>query len=182
MAVMAEQIRAQDGIGALHPVIGVGAGDLQHAVRAEVRRILKETEGDPLAQIKLLINRMHDLRLITDSDVDALNRLADLGNEAVRQKGDARGPYFESRDIYNKMLAGGESSPVAMVLASSAVGSFSISEDGDGAVVFAKASGEWEGRLGAAGAVIGSFWGPAGAAAGAVIGSAVGAAVDECLE
>ena len=44
----------------LVPMIGVGVSDLQHAARAEVERIIKETKGDALAQIKVLIGKLHE--------------------------------------------------------------------------------------------------------------------------
>jgi hypothetical protein len=167
----------------LTPMIGVGASDIQHAIRAEIARIIKQTKGDELAQSRLLIGMLRDRSLITDSEVTVLNGLAKVGHEA--DKKDARKAYFESRDVYNKMLAGGEASPVALAIASSAVGSYEITTarpDGSGGVVFKKSSGDWEGRGAAAGALIGSFWGPAGAALGGVIGGGVGHAVDKCLD
>lgn len=167
----------------LTPLIGVGASDLQHAIRAEIARIVKQTKGDALAQSKLLIGMPRERSLITDSEVRVLNRLAKVGHEA--DKKDAKGAYFESRDVYNKMLAGGEASPVALAIASSAVGSYEIAPakpDGSGGVVFKKSSGDWEGRGALAGALIGSLWGPAGAAIGGAIGGGVGHAVDECLD
>jgi hypothetical protein len=168
----------------LDSVVGVGVSDLQHAARAEIDRILKETKGDELAQSKLLIARMRELNLITDAEVAAVSRLAEVGFEAGAGKRSAREAYFESRDLYNKLLAGGEASPVALVLASSAVGSYSITEnpDGSGVVVFAKSGGNWEGRGAAAGAIIGSLWGPGGAAVGGAVGGLVGAAVDSCTK
>jgi hypothetical protein len=165
-------------------MVGVGAGDLQHAVRAEVRRIIKETNGDALAQSKLLNERLRELRLINEADVEALNTLSEIGHETGAGKRDAREAYFESRDVYNTLLAGGSASPVALGLASSAVGAYSIKPDSDGSarVVFAKSKGAWEDRLGKAGAVIGAYWGVPGAVIGGAIGGAAGAAVDECLD
>ena len=179
-----EQMKGGSGTGFLTPVIGVGASDLQHAVRAEVRRIMEETKGDPLAQSQLLTERLRDLRLITDPEVDVLNRLAEIGYKSGAAKGDAKGGYFQSRDLYNSLLASGRASPVALALASSAVGSYSITENPDepGGVIFKKSNGAWQDRLGKAGAVIGAAWGPMGAAIGGEIGGAVGAAVDECLK
>jgi hypothetical protein len=47
-------------------MVGVGAGDIQHAVAAEVERILKQTKGDVLAQNKLLTGMLLERGLITD--------------------------------------------------------------------------------------------------------------------
>jgi hypothetical protein len=127
----------------LTPMIGVGVSDLQQAVRAEIDGINKETKGDELAQSKLLFGMLRERNLLTDTEVTAMSRLAEVGYEAGAGKRSARDAYFESRDIYNKLLAGGKASPVALVLASSTVGSYSIPEDpdGSGAVVFAKNGG-----------------------------------------
>lgn len=168
----------------LTPMIGVGVSDLQQATRSEVARIIKETKGDALAQSKLLLERLHERNLITDTEVKLLSRMAEVGRAAGAQKGSAQAAYFESRDVLNGLLAGGGASPVALVLASSAVGSYSISEDrdGSGTVVMAKTSTEWEDRGKLAGALIGSTWGPGGAVIGGAVGGVVGAVVDECLE
>lgn len=164
--------------------IGVGAGDLQHAVRAEVVRILRDTKGDPLAQSKLLLGRIRALDLITEAEAASLQRLTELGHEAGEGRAEAGRAYLESRAIYNDLLAAGGASPVALALASSSVGSYSTVEnpDGSGGVVFKKNTGEWEQRGQKIGALIGANWGLGGAAIGGAIGGAVGAAVDECLD
>jgi hypothetical protein len=142
----------------LAPAIGVGVSDLQQAVRAEVDRISKETKGDELAQCKLLFGMLRERDLLTDTEVTAIFRLAEVGHEVGAGKTSARDPYFESRDMYNKLLADGKASPAALVLASSAVGSYSINEDPDrsGVVIFLKNGGIWAARGAAAGAQIGS--------------------------
>jgi hypothetical protein len=166
----------------LTPMIGVGVSDLQHAARAELDRIVKETKGDELAQIKLLIGRLRELELVTDAEVDVLHRLSEIGYEAGAGKRNAGAAFLESQALHTTLLATGNASPVALVLASSAVGSYapSAAPDGSGTVVYAKSNGSWEGRGAAAGAVIGSIWGPLGAAVGGAVGGLVGAAVDEC--
>jgi hypothetical protein len=167
----------------LTPALGVGVSDLHHAARAEVVRILKEADGDEAAQTKLLIRKLHDLELIADSEVDTLSRLCEIGVEAGAGRRDAKQAYFETRDLHNSMLAHGHASPVALALASSSVGSYTITEDPDGSgpVIFAKAGGNWEGRLGVAGAIIGgALGGGLGATIGGAVGGIVGAVVDEC--
>ena len=88
--------------------------------------------------------------------------------------------YFQSRELYNTMLADPASTGVALVIAASAVGSYMITSpiDGKGTVVFAKANGHWANRGTLTGAVIGSIWGPLGAA----VGGAVGDVVDHCTK
>ena len=164
----------------LNPAIGIGAGDLQHAMRAEVERIISETKGDPLAQTKLLHRRMRELDLIEDPEVETLDRLAEISSEAASGKRSAQPAYFEARDLYNTMLASGKASPVALTIASSSVGSYTITESSDGTVVVARSNSDWEHRLTAAGALIGAYWGQGGAAIGGTIGGLVGAVVDHC--
>jgi hypothetical protein len=168
----------------LTPAIGVGASDIQHALRAELNRIVKETKGDAVAQSKLLLGMLHERDLVTDAEAEAVSRIAEIGHEAGAGRKGARDAYFETRDTYNRLLAGGGASPVALVLASSAVGSYEVqdSPDGSGTVVMAKTSGDWEGRGAAIGGIIGATWGPAGAALGGLVGGAVGHAVDKCTE
>jgi hypothetical protein len=168
----------------MNSLMGIGAGDLQHAMRAEVDRILKETKGDALAQTKLLHHRLRELELIEDHELETLSRLAELASESARGERSAQAAHLEARDLYNRMLASRSPSPVAVAIASSSVGSYTVTEspDGAGTVVYAKSNGEWEHRGAAAGAVIGSLWGPGGAAVGGAIGGLVGAAVDHCTK
>ena len=163
------------------PMIGVGVSDLQHAALAEVQRITKETKGDALAQMKLLLGMLRERNLINDKEVTALSQVATAGHEAGTGKKSAQAAYFEVRKLHNTLLASPVTSPVALTLASSAVGSYSITQGSGGeTVVFKKSGGGWEGRGAAAGAIIGSVWGPLGAAVGGAVGGLVGAAVDEC--
>jgi hypothetical protein len=167
------------------PAIGVGVSDLQQAVRAEVDRISKETKGDELAQCKLLFGMLRERDLLTETEVTAMSRLAEVVHEVGAGKTSARDAYFESRDVYTKLLADGKASPAALVLASSAVGSYSIKEDpdGSGVVIFLANNGTWASRGAALGEAIGfAIGGATGALIGGEIGGAIGAAVDECLK
>jgi len=169
----------------LAPTIGVGVSDLQQAVRAEVDRISKETKGDELAQCKLLFGMLRERDLLTDTEVTAMSRLAQVGHEVGAGKTSARDAYFESRDMYNKLLADGKASPVALVLASSAVGSYSINEDpdGSGVVIFLDNNGSWATRGASVGTAIGlAIGGATGALIGGAVGGAIGAAVDKCTK
>ena len=169
----------------LVPAIGVGASDLQHVVRAEVQRIVKQTKGNEIAQCKLLLGMVQERGLVTAEEVKVLQRQAEVGIRAGAAKtGNANKAYFESRDLYNSLLTRPGSSPAALAIASAAVGSYSTAEDsgGSGTVVYAKNNGAWEQRGAIVGAAIGGIWGSDGAAVGAAVGGAVGEAVDECLD
>jgi hypothetical protein len=110
--------------------------------------------------------------------------MAEVGYEVAAEKTSATEAYLETRDLYNDLLAGGGASPVALALASSSVGSYSISQDSDGSktIVMAKTS-TWEDRGGKAGTLIGAaVGGVTGAVIGGVVGGLVGAVVDECKD
>jgi hypothetical protein len=168
----------------LTPMFGVGAGDVQHAMRAEVARILKETKGDELAQSRILIEMLRERGLLADADVKVVSRLSELSQETAAGRRSAHEGYFESRELYNGMLARGDSSPLALALASSSVGSYAptVDADGSGGVVFAAKKATWEDRGQLIGAAVGSLWGGAGAVIGGLVGGAVGGAVDECVD
>ena len=148
-----------EGTLELTPMIGVGAGDVQHAVRAEVARVLKETKGNELAQSKLVIEMLRERGLLAAADVKVVSRLSQISHETSAGKRSAKEGYFESRELYNGMLARGKSSPVALALASSSVGSYTMTEDADGSggVVFAKAKQTWEDRGKLIGAGVGAI-------------------------
>jgi hypothetical protein len=171
-----------DGTLELTPMIGVGAGDDKHAVRAEVARIIKQTKGDELAQSKLLIEMLRKRGLLADPDIEVVSRLSEVSHETKAGKRTARQGYFESRELYNGMLARGKSSPVALALASSSVGSYTMKEDSDGSGVVFATKTTWEDRGQLIGAAVGAIWGGAGAVIGGLVGGAVGGAVDECVD
>jgi hypothetical protein len=168
----------------LTPLIGVGMSDLHHAVRSEVARILKQSRGNPRAQSKLLIAKLRDMNLINNREDDVLNKLVTLADESGNGKRSGKEAYLESRELLTKMLTEGRASPVALVIASSAVGSYSMDNGADGSdtVTIAKKSNtSWESRGTLAGAIIGGALGGAvGGAIGGAVGGLVGAAVDEC--
>lgn len=168
----------------LDSVIGVGVGDFQAAITSEIARINKETKGDALAQMKLLHRMLRDRNLLTEAEVRVMDKLATTGHRAAGKE-NATDAYFQSRDLYNSLIIQGDASPVALVLAASAVGSYepTKSSDGSGTVVYKKSAGDWEGRGKTLGAAVGAYFGGvAGAAIGAEIGGAVGHAVDKCLD
>ena len=160
----------------------VGPGDLQHAARAEVRRILEQSKGDPVQQSASLHRRLAELGQLRDGEADALTKLAKLGTAAGDGTADATSAYLESRAVLDGLFASGTASPLALAIASSAVGSYDVqpSSDGAGTVVFAKSNGSWEHRGAAAGAIIGLAFGPEGSLIGGAIGGVVGAIVDDC--
>lgn len=129
--------------------------------------------GDVLAQHKLLTAMLHDRGLISDQEVEVISKLDTLGHDSTN----VQAGYFESRDRYN-------ASPLALVIASCAAGSYSFSENpvGSGTVVVAKASNDCENRSTKTGGLVGLLTGGVvGAVLWAEIGGTVGHAVDKCL-
>jgi hypothetical protein len=162
----------------------VGAGDLQQATRTEATRIRQETKGDLASQLRLLLDRLKNENLISDEDAENLRNIFAANGEGKAEGQAAQDAYMKTRDIYHSMLASGKAGPVALTIASSTIGSFTIGPDGagSGTMVIAKASNRWSQVGAAAGAAIGGrLLGDGGAGLGAIIGGAIGGAVDDCL-
>jgi hypothetical protein len=162
------------------PRTGGGLTELMHAARVETRRIREENKGDFIGEQRAVLARLTSAELISDDEAETLLGLYKIGFEAGEGKGDAQRAYFQTRDVFDKMVGGGHASPVALVIASAAVGSFEVTEGSDGAptVMAFKQS------YGAAGAAIGAgigglLGGPAGAVLGGEIGGLIGGIVDD---
>jgi hypothetical protein len=106
----------------LTPTIGVGVGDLQMAATREVRRLMRQAKGDRNTAVKLLLERLQELGYIKESDLKGLQRITELGFSSSGGKISANEAYSEVRQIYDEMLAGGKSSPTALVIASASAG------------------------------------------------------------
>lgn len=171
---------------------GVGVGDLQHAALAEARRLMREAKGDRRVAAGLVFERLRDLGWISESERDVLYKMHEVGAApSERQEGGPKGgrpiataAYLEVRRMYDELLTRGDAGPVALVLASGAVGSYESVPGDDGAtVVYAKSNRNYQGILGGAGAIIGGAIGGApGAAIGGAIGGVVGTIVDDCKD
>jgi hypothetical protein len=170
---------------------GVGVADLQQAALAEARRLMREAGGDRRVATGLVFERLHDLGWVSAPERDVLQKMHEVGASAARQeeggKGgrpDAARAYLEVREMYHTLLTRGDASPVALVLAAGAVGSYEPVPGDDGTtVVYAKSNRSYQGILGGAGAIIGGAIGGApGAAIGGAIGGVVGTIVDDCKD
>ena len=177
-------------------MIGVGVGDLQHAALEEARRFMREAKGDRLVATRMVFDRVAELGWISESERDVLVKLyqPDGGSKAAKsaktaQTDDQRvriaaRDYLNVRKSYAGLLARGDASPVALALASAAVGSFEAEAGDDGTTeVYAKSNRSYQGILGGAGAIIGGALGGApGAAIGGAIGGVIGTIVDDCKD
>lgn len=171
--------------------VGIGVADLQHAALAEARRLMREAKGDRGVATGLVFDRLCDLGWISADERDVLGRMHDIGAEcSASAEGHATAAptatsaYFQVRGLYDDLLAKRGTSPVALVLAAGAAGSYEPVPDGDGTtVVYAKSNRDYQSILSAAGAVIGgAIGGAAGAAIGGAIGGVVGTIVDDCKD
>jgi hypothetical protein len=165
--------------------MGVGVGDLQLAASHEVQRMMRKAGGDRQAVIPLVLERLCELELVSESELASLLKCAEIGIESAKGKVPPEKAYIEVQRVYGEMLASGKANPTALAIASSEAGSYVTIEDEDGqpTVVYKKASSNWQGTLAGAGALIGSaISGPAGAAIGGAIGGVTGKIVDECIE
>ncbi|AXJ09470.1 hypothetical protein [Arthrobacter sp. PM3] len=170
------------------PVVGVGVGDLQSAVARETGRIIREANGDRLKATKIVLDKLVEMGLITESELPVLAGICEEGFAATSGKKDAAAAYHEVRKAYDEMLLKPGASPVALAFASASAGSYVATdggEDGGGGttVVYKKSGGNWQETLAGAGAAIGGILGgAAGAGLGTVIGGVAGKIVDECLD
>jgi hypothetical protein len=162
------------------PNLGIGMTDAMHAARAEARRVMDANKGDLVGEHKVLLTRLTDAAVISDEESRTLLELYRLGYEAGEAKGEPRSAFFRSREIYDRMAADGKAGPVALVLASAALGAFELEESPEGTptVVVYKRSYAQSGA--AIGAGIGALLGGAGGAIlGGEIGGLIGGIVDE---
>jgi hypothetical protein len=159
-------------------VIGIAEG--MHAARVETRRIIEAHKGDLVAEYKDIQARLVAAGLISDDEAKTLLQLYRIGFEAGEKKRDPRKAFFEPRDIYNKMAARVPANPVALVIASAAVGSYELSEGDDGSVVvtvFKQSYGQAGASIGAGIGVI--LGGVAGGILGGQIGGFIGGIIDD---
>ncbi|WP_104087777.1 hypothetical protein [Arthrobacter sp. GMC3] len=164
----------------LTPTTIVGVPDLMHAVRREARRITADHKGDYVAEHEAILARLSAADLITDEEAQTLLGLYKTGYKAGEPKGNPQRAYFETREVYSRMLAGKKTSPVALVIASVAVGSFDVNEGPDGSTTVKIARVSFGSSLAGIGAGIGSLLGgPAGGVLGGAIGGLIGGIVDD---
>ena len=149
----------------------LGISDAMHAARAEARRIMDDNKGDLVAEYKEIQTRLIASGLISAEEAEILVQLYRMGFEAGEGKRNPQKSYFETRDAYAKMAANVPVNPVALIIASAALGSFQVSEGDGGAVVIAMARQSYSQAGAAIGAGIGVLL---GGAAGGVLGGEIG--------
>ncbi|MFB2596485.1 hypothetical protein ACEXQE_01690 [Herbiconiux sp. P17] len=159
---------------------GTDIAGLMHAARAEARRVMDASKGDFVSEHKAILDRLEAADLISDEEVKTLLELYRIGYVAGEGKSDVQRAFFESRAMYDGLAASGKASPVAMVVASAAVGSFEISPGDDGSTTVTIARVSYGSSLAGIGAGIGSLLGgPAGGVLGGAIGGLIGGIVDD---
>jgi len=166
----------------MEPAFGVGIGDIKTATGREWARLLREAGGDELKAVGLMMEKIQDTGWITEPEARALKEISEIGYAATAGSRDAKEAYRETMRVYEELLASGSPSPVALAIASSATGSYTLEDapDGSGNVVYKKGGQNWEIRLAGLGGLIGgAMGGGLGAAIGAGVGGAIGAVVDK---
>lgn len=160
--------------------VGTDIAGLMRAARVEARRISDANKGDMVSDHRAILDRLEAAELITNEESKTLLKLYRLGFAAGEGKADVQRAFFDSRDIYDQLAASGKASPVALVVASAAVGSFEISPSPSGAPTFTIARVSYGSSLAGIGAGIGAIiGGTAGAALGGAIGGLIGGIVDD---
>jgi hypothetical protein len=164
------------------PRFGFGVGEVGQAALEEARRLMRSAKGDRRQAAKLLLGKVRELGWITESEEASVQKLLELATTDASGKGHATAAYFEARNVHHAMLADGKAGPVALALASGAVGAFEPVETPNG-VVYRTSGRSYQGVLGTAGAIIGGALGGApGAAIGGAIGGVIGTIVDDCKD
>jgi hypothetical protein len=162
------------------PYMGTDIAGMMHAARAEARRITESSKGDMVSDHEAILDRLQTAELIDGDEARTLLDLYRLGYEAGEGKADVQRAFFESRSIYDKLAASGTASPVALVVASAAVGSFEISPGDDGSPTVTIARVSYGSSLAGIGAGIGGLLGgPIGGTLGGAIGGLLGGIVDD---
>ena len=140
---------------------------------------MKEHAGDFVGEHGALLARLRTANLITEEEAGVLLKMYQIGFDAGEPTGDPQRAFFASREIYAGMAASGTASPIALVVASTAVGAFELTENPAGApevTAFRRSYAQSGAAIGAGiGAMIG---GPAGAVLGGEIGGLIGGIVD----
>jgi len=123
---------------------GVGVSDLQEAAVQEATRIMRRARGDRRAATAELLRMLREWELVTDEELSLLTKLGELGFDAADGRIEAEGAYLKARTLRNELVVR-RSSPVALAIASSDVGSYTAGETKDGHVVYKKSSPNWQG-------------------------------------
>jgi hypothetical protein len=164
------------------PTFGFGAGEVAQAALAESRRIMRSAKGDRREAGKLLLNKVRELGWINEAEQRSIQELLDLAATTDASGKKTTTAYFEARKVHHAMLAEGKAGPVALALASGAVGAFEPVET-PGGVIYKTNTHNYQQVLGGAGAMIGGALGGApGAAIGGAIGTVIGTIVDDCKD
>jgi hypothetical protein len=164
------------------PTFGFGVGEVGQAALEESRRIMRSAKGDRREAGKLLLDKVRELGWINQPEQKSIQKLLELATTDGSDTKKTTSAYFEARKVHHAMLAEGKASPVALALASSAVGAFEPVET-PGGVIYRTSRRSYQGVLGTAGAIIGGALGGApGAAIGGAVGGVIGTIVDDCKD
>ncbi len=157
-----------------------GMSDLMHAARAEASSVTKKTKGDLVAELDLLLDRLVEAGILQPEETRQLLELYRITYEAGQEKGEPTRAFFDVRSRYDRLAADGSTSPVALVIAGAALGSFDLELEADGTTTVAVYRASYGTQLAAIGASIGVIVGGAiGGVLGGQIGGLLGGIIDD---
>lgn len=160
-----------------------GMADLEHATRVEVERIVKESRGDRITQIRLLLEGLAHRGIIDPEEVTPLSDVLASSFGAHLGKVEIDDALKQARAELGSVLGRRSSTQVAVTLLSSTVSSLqSLKEAGRPIAALAANQHRYREICGIAGAAIGGAFPPAGGAIGAAVGSLIGEIVDDCRD
>lgn len=157
-----------------------GMSDLMHAARAEAARVMEVTGGDVVAEHELLLDRLVEAEVVRREEVRPLLEIYRRTVDAGEGRCDPARAYFETRRMVDRLVSDQRVSPVAVTVATTALGTFNVQSDEDGATTVTVYRMSYASNLAAIGAGIGAILGGgAGGVLGGQIGGFVGGIIDE---
>jgi hypothetical protein len=168
----------RQSLGVAHQrTIAIATGDLHLAINREIRRLLRENNGDALLVTKIGLDHLLSDGLITSSEVTSLSTICDTVVATHQGKLNSSTASYQVRWLYDQLLADDCSSPIAISITSLVSSAYnlalSISSSNEAGGAADNASRPNIGMVG--GAIIGGVIGTAmGGHSGAIIGTVVG--------
>lgn len=164
---------------------GSSYGSLGMAVDWEVSRLLQEAQGDRAKATELALTMCLDRELITQAELENLQRIRRLRSEVADGQRSAESAYIEAQRTHYEIVRSANPSPAAMTLASLQAQSYLEIDEGYGdepTVVFKESRTSWAEDLAVAGVLLGSIIPGVGTTTLGTGGYLLGRIVDRCTE
>jgi hypothetical protein len=163
----------------------IASGDHHVAVTKQVSRLLNACKDNPLSKTKYGLEQLRAQGQLTAPEFNSMTEICEAVFAAERGKIDIPAAYEMVRAVYDALLVGEDTSPMALAIASVASGALA-SNLGATPKTNAPAASRSNGDIGlvggiAAGGIIGgTIAGVGGAIVGGVIGGIVGGVAGAC--